>query len=190
VIYIFDYGAPVGLRVALNNPEKIRGIISQNGNAYLEGLSAGWSGFQKYWQEPTSENRESLREFISIRVTRFQYEHGVTDSSLIAPETYTLDQHFLDQPEHVDIQLDLILDYRTNVAMYPKFQAYFREYKPPVLAVWGNKDPYFLPAGAEGYKKDNPDAIVKFYDTGHFALETHGEEIGNEIWEFLENLTG
>jgi pimeloyl-ACP methyl ester carboxylesterase len=190
VIYIFDYGAPVGLRIALNNPEKIRGIISQNGNAYLEGLSTGWTGFQKYWQEPTTENRETLREFISIRVTRFQYEHGVTDNSLIAPETYTLDQHFLDQPEHVEIQLDLILDYRTNVVMYPKFQAYFREYKPPVLAVWGNKDPYFLPAGAEGYKKDNPDAIVKFYDTGHFALETHGEEIGNDILEFLENLTG
>jgi pimeloyl-ACP methyl ester carboxylesterase len=187
-IYIFDYGAPVGLRVALKNPEKILGIISQNGNAYLEGLSTGWTGFQKYWQEPTTENRESLREFISIGVTRFQYEHGVSDISLIEPEAYTLDQHFLDQPEHVDIQLDLILDYQTNVAMYPIFQAYFRDKKPPVLAVWGNKDPYFLPAGAEGYKKDNPDAIVKFYDTGHFALETHAEEIGNDILDFLENL--
>jgi pimeloyl-ACP methyl ester carboxylesterase len=125
---------------------------------------------------------------MSIHVTRFQYEHGVSDTSLISPDTYTFDQHFLDQPEHVDIQLDLILDYRTNVAMYPQFQKYFRTMRPPVLAVWGNQDPYFLPAGAEGYKKDNPDAIVKFYDTGHFALETHAEEIGEDVLNFLNTL--
>jgi len=188
-IYIFDYGATVGLRLALNNPERIRAIISQNGNAYLEGLSPEWNQIQKYWQEPTTENRLSLKDFISAHVTRFQYEHGVSDCSLIAPETYTLDQHFLDQPERVEIQLDLILDYQANLAMYPKFQAYFRNKKPPVLAVWGNKDPYFLPAGAESYKKDNPEAKVKFYNTGHFALETHGDEIADEVLDFLDKLT-
>lgn len=187
-IYIFDYGAPVGLRLAMANPDKISGIISQNGNAYEEGLSTQWNPLQKYWRNPTSETRESLREFMSIHVTRFQYEHGVADTSLIAPDTYLLDQHFLDKPGHVDIQLDLILDYRTNVALYPAFQAYFRKYLPPILAVWGNNDPYFLPEGAMGYKKDNPDAIVKFYDTGHFALETHAEEIGADVLAFLDSL--
>jgi pimeloyl-ACP methyl ester carboxylesterase len=186
-IYIFDYGAPVGLRLALANQEKITGIISQNGNAYEEGLSAEWNPLQKYWKEPTKENRESLRQFMTIDITRFQYEHGVMDTSLLSPDTYTLDQHFLDKPEHVDIQLDLILDYRTNVAKYPEFQSYFRDRKPPILAVWGNRDPYFLPAGAEGYRKDNPDAIVKFYDTGHFALETHADEIGNDVLNFLDS---
>jgi pimeloyl-ACP methyl ester carboxylesterase len=187
-LYIFNYGAPIGLRLAMNNPEKITGIISQNGNAYEEGLGAEWNVIQKYWKQPTIENRESLREFMSLHITRFQYEHGVADTSLIAPETYTMDQHFLDRPGHVDIQLDLILDYRTNVALYPKFQEYFRVKKPPLLAVWGAKDPYFLPAGADGYKKDNPHAKVKFYDTGHFALETHGDEIANDVIEFLESL--
>jgi pimeloyl-ACP methyl ester carboxylesterase len=187
-IYIFDYGAPVGLRIALANQEKITGIISQNGNAYEEGLSAEWNPLQKYWKEPTEENRESLRQFMAIDITRFQYEHGVADTSLLSPDTYTLDQHFLDKPEHVDIQLDLILDYRTNVAKYPEFQFYFRNSKPPVLAVWGNKDPYFLPVGAEGFKKDNPDATVKFYNTGHFALETHADEIGSDVLNFLDSL--
>ena len=187
-VYIFDYGAPVGLRLALANPEKITAIISQNGNAYEQGLSAEWNPIQKYWQDPSLENRNALRGFVVLEITRFQYEHGVKDPSLIAPEAYTLDQHFLDQPEHVEIQLDLMLDYRSNVALYPKFQAYFRDKKPPVLAVWGNKDPYFLPAGAEGYKKDNPAAIVRFYDTGHFALETHAQEIGEDILEFMSKL--
>lgn len=187
-LYIFDYGAPVGLRLALANPEKITAIISQNGNAYEQGLSAEWNPIQKYWKDPAAENRETLRVFVALEITRFQYEHGVKDLSLIAPETYTLDQHFLDQPEHVEIQLDLMLDYRSNVALYPAFQAYFRDKKPPVLAVWGNKDPYFLPAGAEGYRKDNPGATVKFYDTGHFALETHAQEIGEDILEFMDRI--
>jgi len=187
-LYVFDYGAPVGFRLALLNPDKITGIISQNGNAYTEGLSKEWNPLQKYWKEPTDENREALREFMSIHVTRFQYEHGVADTSLISPDTYTLDQHFLDKPEHVDIQLDLILDYRTNVAMYPKFQAYFRTRQLPILAVWGNQDPYFIPAGAEAYKKDSSNAIVKFYDTGHFALETHAEEIGADVLDFLKTI--
>jgi len=187
-IYVFNYGAPVGFRLALANPEKITGIISQNGNAYIEGLSKEWNPLQKYWQEPTEENRERLRSFMAIHVTRFQYEHGVPDTSLISPDTYTLDQYFLDKPEHVDIQLDLILDYRTNVALYPAFQAYFKSHLPPILAVWGNRDPYFLPEGANMYRRDNPSAKVKFYDTGHFALETHAAEIGQDVLEFLNNI--
>ena len=187
-LYIFDYGAPVGLRLGLANQEKITAIISQNGNAYEEGLSKEWNPLRAYWKNPTTDNRESLRQFMSIHVTMFQYQHGVADTEMISPDGYTLDQYFLDKPEHVDIQLDLILDYRTNVALYPAFQQWFRDRKPPILAVWGKYDPYFLPAGAEGYKKDNSAAIVKFYETGHFALETHAEEIGGEILSFLDNL--
>jgi pimeloyl-ACP methyl ester carboxylesterase len=187
-IYVFDYGAPTGFRLALANPEKITGIISQNGNAYEEGLSTGWNPIQRYWKNPTQANRDSLRAFMTDKVTWFQYHEGVADQSLIAPETYTLDQHFLDRPGNVEIQLDLMLDYRTNVALYPKFQAYFRARKPKLLAVWGNKDPYFLPAGAEAYKRDDPNAIVKFYNTGHFALETNGDEIGRDVLAFLDNL--
>lgn len=184
-VYVFDYGAPVGLRLAVANPEKITGIISQNGNAYEEGLSTGWNPIQKYWKDPSAENRDALREFVALSTTTFQYEEGVSDLSLIAPETYTLDQHFLDRPEGVEIQLDLLRDYDSNVKLYPVFQTYFREYQPKLLAVWGNKDPYFLPAGAEGYRKDIPDATVKFYDTGHFALETHAKEIAQDILGFL-----
>jgi len=187
-IYVFDYGAPVGYRLALANPEKITGIISQNGNAYEEGLSNEWNPIQKYWKDPSQANRDSLRDFVSKKATWFQYHEGVSDPSLIAPETYTLDQHFLDRPGNVEIQLDLVKDYRTNVKLYPKFQEYFRKYQPRLLAVWGNKDPFFLPAGAQAYQRDNKNAIVKFYDTGHFALETHGQEIGSDIISFLANL--
>jgi pimeloyl-ACP methyl ester carboxylesterase len=187
-IYIFDYGAPTGLRLALANPEKITGIISQNGNAYEEGLSTGWNPIQKYWQDSSRENRDALRDFVKEKMTKFQYFEGVSDPSLIAPETYTLDQQTLDRPGNVEIQLDLMLDYRTNVALYPKFQAYFREHKPKLLAVWGNKDPFFLPVGAEAYKRDNPNATVKFYNTGHFALETHAKEIGQDVLDFLAGL--
>ena len=187
-IYVFDYGAPTGFRLALANPEKITGIISQNGNAYVEGLSTGWNPIQKYWENDTQENRDALRSFYSKEGTEFQYFTGVTDSSLVAPEAYILDQHFLDRPESAEIQLDLLKDYKTNVDLYPSFQKYFRTHKPKLLAVWGNKDPFFLPAGAEAYKKDIPEATVKFYDTGHFALETHGQEIGNEILKFLSTL--
>lgn len=187
-IYIFDYGAPTGLRLALANPEKITGIISQNGNAYEEGLSNVWNPIQKYWKEPSQVNRDALKDFVSKEATWFQYHQGVSDTTLIAPETYTLDQYFLDRPGNIEIQLDLVKDYRTNVAMYPKFQAYFREHKPKLLAVWGNKDPYFLPAGAEAYQRDNPNAIVKFYNTGHFALETNVEEIGVDVLNFLSGL--
>ncbi|MCL4641917.1 MAG: alpha/beta hydrolase [Pseudosphingobacterium sp.] len=187
-IYVFDYGAPTGYRLALANPEKITGIISQNGNAYEEGLGADWGPIQKYWKEDTLENRDALRGFVTLEGTKFQYFSGVSDPSLIAPESYTLDQYFLDRPESDEIQLDLLRDYKNNVALYPSFQEYFRTYQPKLLAVWGNKDPFFLPPGAEAYKRDIPDASVKFYDTGHFALETHVNEIGADILAFLDSL--
>ena len=184
-LYVFDYGAPTGYRLAMANPEKITAIISQNGNAYVEGLSNEWNPIRNYWEQPTPANRDALKNFVSKEATWYQYHQGVSDPNLIAPETYTLDQFFLDRPGNIDIQLDLVLDYRTNISLYPAFQAYFRKYQPPFLAVWGNRDPYFLPAGAEAYQRDMPNATVKFYDTGHFALETHVVEIGNDMLEFL-----
>jgi pimeloyl-ACP methyl ester carboxylesterase len=187
-LYIFDYGAPVGLRLALANREKISAIISQNGNAYEEGLSKEWNPIQNYWKEGSHANRDKLREFLTIKGTTYQYRQGASDVSLIAPETYTLDQHFMDQAGNKEIQLDLLLDYQTNVALYPKFQEYFREEKPPLLAVWGNRDPFFLPAGAEAYLRDNPNVRLKFYDTGHFALETHAVEIAADILQFLNQI--
>lgn len=185
-LYVFDYGAPTGFRLALANPEKVTAIISQNGNAYEEGLSHEWNPIRRYWEDDSEANRTSLKDFVSQQATWFQYHEGVADPSLIAPETYTLDQYFLDRPGNIEIQLDLVKDYRTNVALYPSFQKYFRKYQPKMLAVWGNKDPYFLPPGAIAYKRDNPNAIVKFYDTGHFALETHVKEIGEDIYKFLK----
>jgi len=185
-IYVFDYGAPVGLRLALAHPERITAIISQNGNAYEEGLSEGWNPIQRYWKEPTEDNRNSLREFLKPEATKWQYTHGVADASQIAPESYTLDAALLARPENDEIQLDLFLDYASNVALYPKFQEYFRTSKPPLLAVWGKNDPFFLPPGAEAFKRDNPNAEVHFYDTGHFALETHAAEIAETIKAFLE----
>lgn len=184
-LYIFDYGAPVGLRLALANPERITAIISQNGNAYEEGLSEGWNPIQRYWKEPTEANRNALRDFLKPEATKWQYTHGVADGSRIAPETYTLDAALLARPGNDDIQLDLFLDYASNVALYPKFQEYFRTKRPPLLAVWGKNDPFFLPPGAEAFKRDNPNAEVHFYDTGHFALETHAEEIAGAIRDFL-----
>jgi pimeloyl-ACP methyl ester carboxylesterase len=184
-LYIFDYGAPVGLRLALAHPERITAIISQNGNAYEEGLSEGWNPIQKYWEEPTEANRNALREFLKPEATKWQYTHGVADVSKVAPESYTLDAALLARPGNDEIQLDLFLDYASNVALYPKFQEYFRTKRPPLLAVWGKNDPFFLPPGAEAFKRDNPNAEVKLFDTGHFALETHVEEIAHEILEFL-----
>ena len=186
VIYIFDYGAPVGLRLALAHPERVSAIISQNGNAYEEGLSEGWNPIQKYWKEPTATNRAALRDFLKPEATKWQYTHGVADQSLIAPESYTLDSVLLTRPGNDDIQLDLFLDYASNVALYPKFQAFFRENKPPLLAVWGQNDPFFLPAGAKAFARDNPNAQIQFFDTGHFALETHANEIATAILSFLK----
>jgi pimeloyl-ACP methyl ester carboxylesterase len=184
-IYVFDYGAPVGLRLALAHPERITAIISQNGNAYEEGLSQGWNPIQKYWKEPNAANRSALREFLKPETTKFQYLHGVQDPTLVAPEAYELDSSLLARQGNDEIQLDLFLDYASNVALYPKFQEYFRTTKPPLLAVWGKNDPFFLPPGAEAFKRDNPNAEVHFYDTGHFALETHAQEIGDTIRDFL-----
>jgi pimeloyl-ACP methyl ester carboxylesterase len=184
-IYVFDYGAPVGFRLALRHPERIAAIISQNGNAYQEGLSEGWNPIQNYWQEPTAANRAALRGFLKPETTKWQYLHGVTQEARVAPESYTLDSALLTRPGNDEIQLDLFLDYASNVALYPRFQAYFRSKQPPLLAAWGRNDPFFLPAGAEAFKRDNRNAEVRFYDTGHFALETHAAQIGADIREFL-----
>lgn len=185
-LYVFDYGAPVGFRLALAHPDRVTALISQNGNAYEEGLSEGWTPIQAYWQDPSSENREALRGFLTTETTRWQYEHGSPDPTRIAPEAWFLDQALLDRPGIADIQLDLFGDYKSNVALYPAFQAYFRDRRPATLAVWGKNDPFFLPAGAEAFRRDNPDAEVRFVDGGHFPLETHGDEIGAIVLEFLD----
>jgi pimeloyl-ACP methyl ester carboxylesterase len=185
-VYVFDYGAPTGLRIALRFPERIAALITQNGNAYVEGLSKDWAPVQTYWENPTPANRHALRQLQTLETTRWQYFHGVSDpESRVAPEAIALDQALLDRPQSAEIQLDLIGDYQSNVALYPKFQEFFRRFRPPTLAVWGKNDPFFLPAGAEAYRRDNPSAKVVFYDTGHFALETHADEIGAEIRTFL-----
>jgi pimeloyl-ACP methyl ester carboxylesterase len=184
-VYIFDYGAPVGLRLALRHPDKITAIISQNGNAYIEGLSQGWNPIQKYWQEPNGANRGALRDFLTPEATKWQYTHGAPAARMIAPEAYQLDAALLARPGNDEIQLDLFLDYASNVALYPQFQKYLRDRQPPLLAVWGRNDPFFLPAGADAFARDVRDAEVRFYDTGHFALETHVDEIADAIRDFL-----
>jgi pimeloyl-ACP methyl ester carboxylesterase len=185
-IYIFDYGAPVGLRIAAKHPERITAIISQNGNAYEEGLSEGWNPIQAYWREPTQTNRDALRSFLAPETTLFQYTHGVSDPSLVSPDGRSLDDHYLARLGAHEAQLDLLLDYASNVALYPDFHAYFRNHQPPLLAAWGKNDPFFLPAGAEAFKRDIPNADVRFFDTGHFALETHSAEIAAVIRDFLD----
>lgn len=180
-IYVFDYGSPVGLRLALNNPEKVSAIISQNGNAYLEGLSEGWNPIRKYWQEPNQENRDALRELLKFETTYWQYTHGVLNTEKVSPDGYSLDDYYMSRPGADEVQLDLFLDYANNVDLYPQFQEYFRTYQPQLLAVWGQNDPFFLPEGAEAFKRDIPEAKVVFYETGHFALETHASEIAREI---------
>jgi pimeloyl-ACP methyl ester carboxylesterase len=184
-MYMFDYGAPTGLRLALRHPERIAAIISQNGNAYEEGLSEGWGPIRAYWQEPSAANRKALRTFLAPETTVWQYTHGVADTTRVSPDGYSLDNHYLMRPGADEIQLDLFRDYKTNVALYPKFQSYFREHKPPLLAVWGKNDPFFLPPGAQAFKRDIPTAEVRFLDTGHFALETHCDEIASAIRGFL-----
>jgi pimeloyl-ACP methyl ester carboxylesterase len=184
-MYIFDYGAPVGLRIALAQPERISAIISQNGNAYDEGLSKAWTPFERYWREPTLANREALRELLTPTSVRWQYTHGVSDPSLVSPDGSALDSYYLARPGADEVQLDLFLDYASNVALYPEFQAYFRKERPPLLAVWGRNDPFFLPAGAEACKRDLPNAEVRFFDTGHFALETHAGAIADAIARFM-----
>jgi pimeloyl-ACP methyl ester carboxylesterase len=184
-VYVFDYGAPTGFRLAVKHPDRITAIISQNGNAYEEGLSEGWNPIQAYWREPSSANRDALRAFLKPEATVWQYTHGVTDLTKVSPDGYTLDDFYLARPGADEIQLDLFGDYKSNVALYPTFQAYFRSHKPPLLAVWGKNDPFFLPPGAEAFKRDIPGAVVRFVDTGHFALETHAAEIASAIRDFL-----
>lgn len=188
VLYVFDYGAPIGYRLAAAHPERVQAIISQNGNAYWEGFSENWGSWEAYWHSPTAENREACRESLTPETIRnFQYLHG-TDASLVSPDGYSLDIAYMSRPEAEEIQLDLIGDYKTNVDLYPDFQAYFRQYQPHFLAVWGKHDPAFLPAGAEAYKRDLPSAEVHLLDTGHFALETHVTEISEIIHLFLRKL--
>jgi len=188
-LYVFDYGAPVGLRLAMARPERVTAIISQNGNAYEEGLGDAWDPIRKYWAEPTAENREVIRKnILTPEGTRWQYTQGVIDSESVPPESYTLDTALLEGPGNKDIQLDLFLDYATNVKLYPKFQEYFRKSKPPLLAIWGKNDPFFIPPGAEAFRKDLPNAKVQFLDTGHFAIETHVVEIALAMRAFLGRL--
>ena len=184
-VYVFDYGAPTGFRLASRNPERITAIISQNGNAYVEGLSDGWNPIRAYWNDASEANREALRAMLTPQTTYWQYTHGVVDPTQVSPDGYTLDDHYLSREGSAAVQLDLFGDYKSNVALYPAFQDYFRTHKPRFLAVWGRNDPFFLPAGAEAFKRDIPDAQVTFFDTGHFALETHAAEIAAAIRTFL-----
>jgi pimeloyl-ACP methyl ester carboxylesterase len=184
-IYVFDYGAPTGFRLAVRHPERISAIISQNGNAYEEGLSDGWTPIRAYWQDPSQANRNVLRSFLAPETTIWQYTHGVSDTTEVSPDGYSLDNFYLARPGADEVQLDLFGDYKSNVALYPAFQQYFRKHKPPFLAVWGKNDPFFLPSGAEAFKRDIPGAEVRFFDAGHFALETHGAEIAAAIIDFL-----
>jgi len=184
-LYVFDYGAPVGFRLAVKHPERITAIVTQNGNTYLEGVSEAFAPVQVYWKEPTQTNRDALRGFLAPQTTLFQYTHGVADPSLVSPDGRNLDDFYLARPGNDEIQLDLLLDYQSNVALYGTIQAYLREHRPPVLAVWGKNDPFFIPPGAEAFKRDVPSADIRFVDSGHFALETHAREIGTAMREFL-----
>jgi pimeloyl-ACP methyl ester carboxylesterase len=184
-LYVFDYGAPTGFRLALRRPEAITAIVSQNGNAYTEGLSDGWNPIRAYWNEPTRANRDAIRTMVQPETTVWQYTHGVADPALVSPDGYTLDNHYLARPGADEIQLDLLLDYGSNVELYPAFQEYFRTRQPALLATWGRNDPFFLPAGAEAFKRDIPGAQVRLLDTGHFALETHADEIAAAMRGFL-----
>ncbi len=189
-IYVFDYGAPIGFRLAVKNPERITAIVTQNGNTYLEGVSDAFAPVQAYWKEPTQANRDALRGFLAPQTTLFQYTHGVADPRLVSPDGRNLDDFYLARPGNDEIQLDLLLDYQSNVALYGTIQAYLREHQPPVLAVWGKNDPFFVPPGAEAFKRDIPSADIRFVDSGHFALETHAREIGAAMREFLGKHTG
>lgn len=189
-IYVFDYGAPVGFRLGLEHPERITAIITQNGNTYLEGVSEAFAPVQAYWADPSPASREALRGFLAPETTLFQYTHGVAEPDLVSPDGRNLDDFYLARPGNDEIQLDLLLDYQTNVALYPAIQAWLRERRPPLLAVWGRNDPFFIPAGAEAFRRDLPEADIQFVDSGHFALETHAAEIAASIREFLVRYVG
>ena len=184
-IYVFDYGAPVGFRIAARHPDRITAIISQNGNAYEDGLSDGWAPVQAYWKDPSPANREAVRSMVQAETTIWQYTHGVPDVAMVSPDGYGLDNFYLARPGADEIQLDLLLNYASNIEQYPAWQEYFRTSQPPLLAVWGSNDPFFIPPGAEAFKRDIPGADVRFVPTGHFALETHVDEIASAIIDFL-----
>jgi pimeloyl-ACP methyl ester carboxylesterase len=186
-LYVMDYGAPVGYRLALRHPERVQALIVQNGNAYEEGLREFWDPIRKYWNDATPENRAALHFLVDAKSTRWQYENGVTDLTLLDPTTWALDQIGLDRPGNRDIQLDLFYDYRTNVPLYPEFQNFFRNNQPPTLIVWGRNDFIFPPEGAAPYSRDLKNVETHLLNTGHFALETHGEEIASRIETFLSN---
>ncbi|MDZ7323325.1 alpha/beta hydrolase [Kosakonia sacchari] len=190
-MYVFDYGAPTGLRLALHYPQRVSGFISQNGNAYLEGLGDAWAPVQAYWQAPTAENRQVVNDAIlNLEGTKWQYLHGVRDPETVAPEGYQLDTLLMERPGNKAIQLDLFLDYANNLKRYPEFQAFFRTHQPPALIIWGEHDPFFIPPGAHAYKHDNPNAVVELLDTGHFALETHVGYIAQRIRDVIRNAIG
>jgi len=184
-IYVFDYGAPIGFRLALRHPERITAVISQNGNAYLEGLSEGFNPIQAYWKDPSPENRAALRAFLTPQTTQWQYTHGAPAPERVPPDTWTLDSALLARPGNDEIQLDLFGDYQSNIALYAKFQDYLRTRRPPLLAVWGKNDPFFLPPGAQAFERDQPDAEIHLLDAGHFALESQGPQIAGIIRDFL-----
>ena len=187
-VYLFDYGSPTGLRMAVEHPERVTAIITQNGNAYVEGLSDGFNPIRTYWREPTQANRDALRTLLTPETTYWQYTTGVKDLARVSPDGYNLDNYYMTRPGAHEVQLDLFLDYASNVDMYPTFQEYFRQHQPPLLAVWGNGDPFFVPARAEAFKRDITNATVTFFDTGHFALETHCDEIALAIRAFLSRV--
>ncbi|MDI3392682.1 alpha/beta hydrolase [Pseudomonas sp. V98_8] len=187
-MYVFDYGAPAGLRLALAYPDRVSAIVSQNGNAYLEGLGDAWAPIRQYWADPSPANRQVIKDAIlHLEGTRWQYVEGVSHPEVIAPEAYHLDALLLERPGNKDIQLDLFLDYQNNLELYPAFQQFFRDTQVPTLAIWGKGDPFFIPPGAEAYQRDNPNAVVELLDTGHFALETHVEHIARRIVEVVGN---
>ncbi|MFA5956315.1 alpha/beta fold hydrolase [Hyphomicrobium sp.] len=189
-VYVFDYGAPVGFRLAVKHPERITAIVTQNGNTYLEGVSEAFAPVQAYWKEPNQTNRDALRGFLAPETTLFQYTHGVADPTMVSPDGRNLDDHYLARSGNDEIQLDLLLDYQTNVALYDTIQAYLRQHQPPLLAIWGKNDPFFIPPGAEAFRRDVPAADIRFVDSGHFALETHASEIGAAMREFLAKHVG
>ncbi|WP_255595159.1 alpha/beta hydrolase [Lysobacter sp. BMK333-48F3] len=185
-LYVMDYGAPVGFRLATAHPQRVSAIVVQNGNAYSEGIAGFWDPIKAYWRSGAPAEREALRWLTSAKATQWQYTNGVPDVSLVSRDAWSHDQAGLDRPGNQEIQLDLFYDYRTNLPLYPQWQRYFRERKPPMLVLWGRNDEIFVAAGAAPYRRDNPNATVKLYDTGHFALETHGVEMAREIGGFLD----
>jgi pimeloyl-ACP methyl ester carboxylesterase len=184
-LYVMDYGAPVGYRLAVKHPEKIEALIVQNGNAYEEGLGEFWEPLRAYWSEPNERNKNALKKFLTLEATRWQYTHGVKNENEISPDNWIHDQSLLDRPGNNEIQLQLFYDYKSNLPLYPQWQDYFRKYQPPTLVVWGRNDIIFSKEGAIPYQRDLKDVQIHLLNTGHFALEEEGELIVELISRFL-----